>query len=161
MTIIDTSIEIDRTPAEVRAIVLDFDRMHEWHSSFLKVMKPLPKGTKTPEQMQPGDDMYLKFLQVGSNVKIVENSEKALTWKGGPALLFHGIHSLQFEPLDDGKRTLFKNGETFTGIFGQGAGLPGIKGNVESLYKGYNRDLKKRAEETLAAPGAESLDVPI
>lgn len=51
--------------------MLDFDHMHEWHTSFLRVMKPLPKGTKIPEQMQPGDDMYLKFLQVGSNVKIV------------------------------------------------------------------------------------------
>lgn len=85
-----------------------------------------------------------------------ENSEKALTWEGGPALLFHGIHSLQFLPLDNGERTLFKNGETFTGIFGQGAGLPGIKGNVEALYKGYNRDLKKRAEEIPAATSVET-----
>lgn len=44
--------------------------MHEWHSSFLKIMKPLPEG-KTPLAMAKGDDMYLKFLQVGSKVKIV------------------------------------------------------------------------------------------
>jgi hypothetical protein len=48
--------------------------MHEWHTSFLKVMQPLPKGTKTPEQMVAGDGMYLKFLQVGTNVKIVVRS---------------------------------------------------------------------------------------
>jgi hypothetical protein len=48
--------------------------MHEWHTSFLKVMQPLPKGTKTPEQLAPGDDMYLKFLQIGANVKIVVRS---------------------------------------------------------------------------------------
>jgi hypothetical protein len=71
-------------------------------------------------------------------------------------LLFHGIHSLQFTPLDDGKRTLFKNGETFTGIFGQGAGLPGIKGNVSALYDGYNKDLKKRAEQALGAAGVQA-----
>lgn len=61
-------------------------------------------------------------------------------------MLFHGIHSLGFEPIDGGKRTRFTNGETFTGVFGQGAGLPGIKGQVVSLYEGYNRDLKARAE---------------
>nr|POE74366.1 ngg1-interacting factor 3 [Quercus suber] len=140
--------EVDRDPYGI--MVLDFERMHEWHTSFLKIMKPLPEG-KAPIAMAKGDDMYLKFLQVGSKVKIVENSEHALTWEGGPALLFHGIHSLTFEPLDGGKATKFINGETFTGIFGQGAGLPGIKGNVSALYEGYNRDLKKRCEEETVA----------
>lgn len=42
--------------------------MHEWHKSFLQVIRPLPKGT-APLDMKKGDDMYLKFLQVGSKVK--------------------------------------------------------------------------------------------
>jgi hypothetical protein len=52
--------------------------MHEWHTSFLKVMQPLPKGTKTPEQLVAGDDMYLKFLMVGTNVKIVVSFAKTI-----------------------------------------------------------------------------------
>jgi hypothetical protein len=52
--------------------------MHEWHTSFLKVMQPLPKGTKTPEQLVAGDDMYLKFLMVGTNVKIVVSFAKMI-----------------------------------------------------------------------------------
>ena len=45
--------------------------MHEWHTSFLKVLRPLPAGKK-PEEMQKGDDMFLKFLSIpGQKVKIV------------------------------------------------------------------------------------------
>nr|POE47946.1 ngg1-interacting factor 3 [Quercus suber] len=90
------------------------------------------------------------WLELHGSLGLQENSEHALTWEGGPALLFHGVHSLTFEPVEGGKATKFINGETFTGIFGQGAGLPGIKGNVSALYEGYNRDLKKRCEEIAA-----------
>lgn len=76
MTRIDTSINIDRTPAEVRAVVLDFEKLSEWHSSFLKVMRPLPlkagDPAPTPYDMRPGRNaMHLKFLSVASKVDIV------------------------------------------------------------------------------------------
>jgi hypothetical protein len=41
-------------------------------------------------------------------------------------------------------------------VFGQGAGLPGIKGNVSNLYDGYNKDLKKRAEQALGEAGVQA-----
>ena len=53
--------------------------MHEWHTSFLKVMQPLPKGTKTPEQMAAlaaarGTDFDRLFLQ-----RMIAHHEGALT----------------------------------------------------------------------------------
>lgn len=62
-------------------------------------------------------------------------------------MLVRGCHSLQFEAIDEGRATRFKHGETFTGVFGFGLGLPGVKGSVAALYEGYNRDLKKRCED--------------
>lgn len=197
MAIIETTVEISKPPAEVRAIVshnpqpqlqtnpqlinkfqvMDFAQMPKWHTSFLKTLKPLPEGT-APLDMKKGDDMLLKFLATTVTCKCYvnlpsstsytfpnpltsppslfliflpdarqANSPTELAWEGGPGMLFHGIHSIKFEELDGGAKTLVRHGEKFTGLFGEGVALPGIKGQVARLYEGFNQDLKRRCEE--------------
>lgn len=66
-------IPLFRSLYNSRNQVLDFEGMHEWHTSFLKFLRPLPIG-KAPEDLHKDDDMQIKFLSSEANVKIVVGS---------------------------------------------------------------------------------------
>ncbi|KAH7392308.1 hypothetical protein DE146DRAFT_758035 [Phaeosphaeria sp. MPI-PUGE-AT-0046c] len=125
---IRVEIEIESPPEEVRAIVLDFARYSEWHTSFIQI-----GGVKL--------------------VPIVKsNTPTELSWHGAAfGGAFSGTHYFRF--LDSHitpNGTTFVHGEDYDGwmswlfsdgIFGLGRGI------ALKMYNGFAEDVKKRMEE--------------
>ena len=78
-------------------------------------------------------------------IEVVEGPCR-LEWSGGPRGLISGRHFFSLEPADEqGRRTRFVHGETFTGV-AVGVLWPLLMRALGPSYDRFNQQLKRRVE---------------
>lgn len=137
-TSIHTSIEINASPAQVWALLTDFDRYSEWNPFIKKIEGEIAVGNRF--QAEIGN---MKFKPV----VLAFEKEKVFEWLGHlliPGVIFDGQHKFELITNPDGTTTLHHS-EKFTGIL-----VPLMKkmlnNDTRAGFEAMNVALKKRAE---------------
>ncbi|KAF2029975.1 hypothetical protein EK21DRAFT_45459, partial [Setomelanomma holmii] len=151
MAHVQIETEIDATPEEVRAIILDFARYSEWHSTFIQSMNTIPPG-RDPRKLQQGETLNAKIRGIKLVPIVKANSSTELTWHGSTfGGAFAGRHYFQFiESHVTPGGTTFVHGEDYDGwltwMFGKG--LLGIgRRSAARMFDDFSKDVKTRAKE--------------
>lgn len=135
----ETDITIDAPPSEVWRHLVDFDRHPEWTSQFQLRGRPVAG--------EPGHVRFRLFGRKAGSPVTIERVEDAreLRWRGGPKGLVTGSHYFILEGRDGGRRTHFRHGETFSGVFAPLVWAL-LEAQLGPAYPRFNEDLKRRAE---------------
>jgi hypothetical protein len=134
----ETEIIIDAPPTEVWKHLVDVTQHDEWSNHFWLRGEPAVGG--------PGRiEFKLLGIPAGANVKFqVVDAPRELRWHGGAKGIAFGSHYCILEPLDDGSRTRFRHGETFTGILAKLVVRLLATERGGPSYNGFNEDLRRR-----------------
>jgi hypothetical protein len=138
---IETSIEVDATPARIWAILTDFAAMPVWNPFIKSISGALVEDGRLSVKIAPSGKSGMSFKPIVLSVR----PEKELRWRGQLLFpgLFDGEHYFQLEPTGKGQ-TRFKQGEDFSGIL---VGLfGGALAATEAGFHAMNMALKQRAE---------------
>lgn len=115
---ITTEITINATPEQVRRALLDFASWDEWNP----MVNQVTLGDKTPEELEPGDEIGVNFVVLGdmaAEVEILSNTESEFSWVGKllTGYVFQGRHFFKFTALEETgvTKTKFVHGEDFSG----------------------------------------------
>ena len=139
-----TETEIDAPPSTVWTILTDFDAYDEWN----------PLVIDADGRAAVGERLTIRVQSTGRRPSTmparvtVADPERTLEWVGGSRVpgLFSGRHTLELEPLDDG-RTRLVNRERATGLL-----VPFVvPRDIEADYEAMNRALAERAAARSAA----------
>lgn len=138
----ETETVIDAPPVQVWKHLIDFDRHDEWSSGF--------KFRGRPVVGEPGKVEFVLFGRTADAPVVIERVDEAreLRWSGGPkglGLIIGGSHFFILEGRDDGKRTRFRHGETFSGLVAPLVWAL-LTARLGPSYDGFNEDLKQRVE---------------
>jgi hypothetical protein len=136
-----TDIEIDATPDRVWAILTDFASYPAWNPLIQSIRGEPVVGSKLEVRIAPPDGKAMTFQPTVLNAE----PNRELRWLGRVFLprIFDGEHSLQIEPLADG-RVRFVQAEQFRGVL-----VPLLGKTLERTERGFtamNEALKRRAE---------------
>lgn len=134
----ETQLIIDAPPAEVWKHLIDVNRHPEWSKHFRLKGAPVPGG---PARIEFA--LFGKEMRVDVSYKVVDEARE-LRWHGGPKGIAYGSHFCILEPIDGGKQTLFRHGESFSGVL-----APLVVRLLKTerggpSYKGFNEDLRRR-----------------
>ncbi|KAF2009599.1 hypothetical protein BU24DRAFT_414907 [Aaosphaeria arxii CBS 175.79] len=153
-------VEILASPEEVRAVVLDFPRYHEWHNAFIaKIEAP-------PGSIALGGKIFVTFVDVRETIHatITCNTANEFRFHGSSAAgAFTGQHYFKFNPRrykvpEDGEErpesnppalsTIFALGEEQTGwmCFWLEDQMPMEHAQRQQRFGAFARDLKARVE---------------
>ncbi|KAF1994345.1 hypothetical protein P154DRAFT_502038 [Amniculicola lignicola CBS 123094] len=144
---VHVEVEINASPTEVRAVVLDFPSYPEWQT-FAKSITIISPPDKSPNLLEPGDKLRAEFSGVTVEPIIESNTSSEFRWYGRGALnAFSGHHYFEYlESKSMPGGTTFVHGEEYMGwltfIFERGP----MSGSVRGMFMGYAEDLEKRAE---------------
>ena len=134
---IQTSTDIDASPAEVWEVLTDFEAYPEWNPTLIGMTGEVEEGATL--SFSTGDmDFTPTVLEV--------DPERALRWEGHVVVvgLFDGEHQFTLEELDDGG-TRFTQREDFRGIL-----VPFFSGTLTDetapSFHEMNAALRERAE---------------
>lgn len=134
----ETQLIIEAPPSEVWKHLIDVQRHPEWSQHFRLKGAPVPGGPARIEF-----ELFGREMGVDVAYKIVDENRE-LRWHGGPKGIAYGSHFCILEPLDDGKQTLIRHGESFSGVLARlVVGLLKTERGGPS-YKGFNEDLRRR-----------------
>lgn len=135
----ETETTIDAPPSAVWTHLVDFDRHDEWSQHF--------KLRGRPVIGERGRVEFRLFGRASESPVIIERVDEAreLRWRGGPKGLITGSHYFILESRDDGRKTHFRHGETFSGILAPLVWAL-LEAQLGPSYSGFNRDLKQRVE---------------
>lgn len=135
----ETEAMIDAPPSDVWKHLVDFDRHDEWSQHF--------KLRGRPTVGEPGRVEFSLFGKPAGSPVLIDKADEAreLRWQGGPKGLISGSHYFILESRDDGQRTLFRHGETFSGLIAPLV-WAFLKAQLGPSYSGFNEDLKRRVE---------------
>ncbi|KAF2730960.1 hypothetical protein EJ04DRAFT_555030 [Polyplosphaeria fusca] len=148
MTRIET--EIEAPPETVRAVMLDFARYKEWHTSVIEKLECIP-ASKDGISLVEGDRIDTRFPNTPMVATVLRNSPAEFRWYGsvmGGA--FAGEHYFSFNPsVTRPGCTTFVHGEDNTGwlrfLFNPGWPLHKVQSD---MFEAYSNDLKARVEAT-------------
>ncbi|OQD90444.1 hypothetical protein PENANT_c001G02971 [Penicillium antarcticum] len=102
--------------------------------------------SKSSHSRQPGDELNCDIFDTKFNAVIKENSETSFQWQGPRMFGIAGLHGFYIEPANNGISTSFMQTETFSGPLGF-LMSPYLFGRMLiEEFKGFNQDLKVRAE---------------
>jgi hypothetical protein len=135
----ETQLIIDAPPSEVWKHLIDVERHPEWSQHFRL------KGT--PIAGAPARIEFKLFgRETGVDVAYKTVDEpRELRWHGGPKGIAYGSHFCILEPIDGGSKTLFRHGESFSGVLARlVVGLLKSERDAGPSYKGFNEDLRRR-----------------
>ncbi len=110
---ISTSIEIESTPDDVWAILVDFSAYTKWNPFILSIKGTAKKSERLKVLIKPADGKPMAFRPV----VLVATPSKELRWLGRFLFpgLFDGEHYLRIEPISS-NRVNFIQGERFSGL---------------------------------------------
>jgi len=136
---ITTTMEINAPPRSVWKVLVDFQAHPQWHP-FIRSIEGSPRGEALRVSIQPVGGKGMTFRP--RVLRAVPDQE--LRWLGRVLLpgIFDGEHFFKIEPLDDGRRTKFIQGERFTGLL-----VPLDRGTRQG-FEAMNQALKARVEES-------------
>jgi len=110
---IKTNIEIESTPEDIWAILVDFPAYSEWNPFIRSITGTAKRGARLKVSIQPVDGKPMVFKPV----VLTATPGKELRWLG--RLLFPGIfdgeHYFRIEPVS-ARRVKFIQGEKFSGV---------------------------------------------
>lgn len=134
----ETQLIIDAPPAEVWTHLIDVDRHPDWSTHFRLKGDPVPGA---PARIEFA--IFGKEMSVDVSYEVVDEPRE-LRWHGGPKGIAYGSHFFILEPIDGGSRTLFRHGESFSGVL-----APLIVRLLKTerggpSYKGFNEELRRR-----------------
>lgn len=147
---LETEIIIDKSPEAVKAIFMNWSEFPRWNPFIISMS--LTKGdlenatnsfTQLDVSIKVDEKKPMKFTP-----QLLVNTPGEFRWVGtvlGKWFLA-GEHWFEFHPIEDGTKTRFVQGESFTGL---GVGLFKLMVSVENTRKGFvamNEALKKEAE---------------
>jgi hypothetical protein len=140
-------VEIDATPAEVWAVLMDFSSYPRWNPFVTSIRGGAAVGDRLTVRLQPPGGRGITMRP-----RVTESEPgRTFAWLGvlGVPHLFDGAHRFELEPIDGGRRTRFVQSERFRGLLVRAvrrAILPATLRGFEAM----NRSLAARA----AAGGA-------
>ena len=140
-----TTIDIDAPPRRVWKVLTDFEAHPKWNP-FVRSIEGSPReGATLKVSIHPVGGKGMTFRP--RVLRAVPDEE--LRWLGRVVLpgIFDGEHFFTIEPLDQGRRTRFIQGERFTGLL-----VPLLRRNLErgtrEGFEAMNQALKARVEES-------------
>jgi hypothetical protein len=139
---VKTEIEIEATPEQVWAILLDFPSHPAWNP-FIRSIEGVAKvGDRLTVSIQPKGAKAMTFRP--ALLTVIPNSE--LRWLGHLLLpgIFDGEHYFQITQLTP-RRVKFIQGERFSGILVLFA-KSSLDGGTKAGFVAMNQALKSRAE---------------
>lgn len=137
---IEFSTEINAPASVVYKVLLDFEKFPEW-TSIMTISGEPKVGSELQVAVYMEDGHALHFK---TNVTKVEEN-KVLRWYADLLLplIFNGNHYFILEEKED--RCLLTHGEKLHGLLEPIVDTV-LRPRVAPCYKGFNEDLKKRAE---------------
>ncbi len=146
-----TEIEIDAPPADVWAVLTDFDAYREWN----------PLVTEASGRAEAGERIEIRVEPTGarpatmSATVTVADPERKLEWVGRLRVpgLFTGRHTLELKRLADG-RTRFVNRERTSGLLVPFAVPRGVAADYEAMNRALADRVAERRDRTGDAPDA-------
>jgi hypothetical protein len=138
--VLDTTIDINASPARVWEVLVDFPRWKDWNPFVTSVVGTLAVGDRLHITVSPPG---IKPMEFSPKVFTVQHCEQIL-W-GGSFLfvVYRGDHAMFFEPLPGGG-TRFRQRERFLGPIVVFMGR--MIRATEQGYHQMNQALKQRAE---------------
>lgn len=137
-----TAIEIEATPDEVWAVLMDFERYPDWNPFVRSITGSALPGARLSVSIQPPGGRRMSFRPRVLTV----SASRELRWKGQllvPGLL-DGEHYFQLEPVAV-DRTCVRLGEHFSGLLVR-LMQSGLNGPTRLGFEMMNQALKRRAE---------------
>jgi len=140
---IETSIDINASPARVWAVLTDFAQMPAWNPFITSIAGEVSEGARLSVRVVPPGKSGMSFRPTVLAVR----PARELRWLGHLIVsgIFDGEHYFLLEPLA-GDRTRFRQGEKFSGL------LVGLLGGAlaatEAGFKAMNAALKQQAERS-------------
>lgn len=131
---------IEAPVARVWAVLLDFERHHEWARAFA-----------LQGRARVGEPARVHFSLLGRRLSypvVIEKvqKERELRWCGGPRGLVRGSHYFLLEPVGpEARQTRLRHGEEFSGLAVRPL-WPMLERQLGPAYSAFNRELKQRAE---------------
>jgi hypothetical protein len=142
---ITTTIEINAPPRSVWKVLVDFPAHPQWNP-FVRSIEGSPREGETLKVfIQPVGGKGMTFRP--RVLRALPDQE--LRWLGRVVLpgVFDGEHFFKIEPLDDGRRARFTQGERFTGLL-----VPLLRNSLDRGtrpgFEAMNQALKARVEES-------------
>jgi hypothetical protein len=142
MRSIETTIEIDASPAEVWVVVTDTAAYPEWNPFIRSLEGELQVGARLRVRIEPPEGRGITLRP--KIVALTPVSE--LRWLGriGLPRIFDGEHRFAVEPIDGGRRTRFVHAERFRGVLVPLLGS--LLRNTEAGFAAMNEALRQRVE---------------
>ncbi|MFP9192761.1 SRPBCC domain-containing protein [Natronosalvus vescus] len=143
---IETFETIDAPPDVVWDVLLEFDAYPEWNP-FIRAIEGSPiEGERLTVEIQPPGS---RITTVRPEVLFVEENRR-LVWVGHLLVpyAFDGYHEFHLEPIEEGRKTMLLQRETF-----RGALVPILfdGDRIERGFRGMNEAIKARAESRVRA----------
>ncbi|MBX0347850.1 MULTISPECIES: SRPBCC domain-containing protein [Haloarcula] len=152
MRTIETTIDVDATPADVWATLTDFESYPEWNPFVTAIEGTPTAGDRLDIRIEPPEGRGRGFKP---RVTAADPGER-LAWLGrlGVPGLFDGRHEFRLEELDDG-RTRLHHSESFSGLL---VGLLLDEANIRAGFEAMNEALRARVEGTAQTTATETRD---
>lgn len=138
---LETSIDIDATPAEVWRVLTDLDAYRDWNPFIVSAQGNVAMGEKLENRLKPPGGRPMTFRP---KVTAVEPN-RTFEWLGrlGVPLLFDGRHRFDLEPTPNG--TLLRHTEHFNGVLVR-LMKKSLDGSALTGFNAMNHALKNRVE---------------
>ncbi|MEF8976561.1 MAG: SRPBCC domain-containing protein [Halapricum sp.] len=140
MQSIETTIDIDASPAAVWAVLTDFAAYPEWNPFVQRIDGSPTDGNRLSVRIQPPEGRGMTFKPRITAV----DPERRLEWLGRLFVrgLFDGRHTFELSPLPSGG-TQFTQRETFSGLL---VGMLLDEADIREGFDAMNVALKDRIE---------------
>lgn len=138
---LETSIDVDATPAEVWHVLTDLNAYAEWNPFIVSAQGAVAVGEKLENRLEPPGGRPMTFRPT---VTAVEPNRR-FEWIGrlGLPRLFDGRHRFDLEPAPSG--TVLRHTEDFNGVLVR-LMKKSLDGPTLTGFNAMNRALKDRVE---------------
>jgi hypothetical protein len=137
---VTTAVDIDRPPAQVWAVLTDFDGYPQWNPQIRRAEGELVAGHRVKLRLHPPSG---RPVTIRPRVVLV-TPRRELRLRGSFPGIFSGEHWFTLEPVAGGRGTHVTQGETYRGLI-----VPLIGRTVTAARAGFqahNAALKQRVE---------------